>query len=334
MKYAFSVSIACFIGIALALGIMRGSGYLFDYIRAEKVVAIDLSEKKSTSTEPKVTKKASTFIASALGAFHDQENIDEEDPYSVIESAKDSLPQSLSKNASISATSYLVIDADTGLLIDERWADRAQPIASITKLVTAMTALTIMNEDARVYITSQALATEGSTGKFRSDDKYTVRELMYPLLMVSSNDAAEAIAIAYGRKNFIKAMNDWAESIGAYHTYFRDPSGLSPDNVASAHDVGIIMKWIADNRPDILDITQTRTKSIRTRTWTNMTHFLNLNTYKGGKNGFTNEAGRTGVSIFETKVRDGSRKKFIIVVLNSKNRDSDVLTLLQRAATE
>lgn len=335
-KYTFSIVAACLVGVLITFGIMKGSAYIFDSLTHQRVVAIDLSEKK-IDAESVTGKKAGSLEVvkkAATGANPGVEHeIDEEDPYSVIESAKDSLPHQL-KLASVSATSYIVMDTNTGTVVNSRLSDKALPIASITKLVTAMTARKLFDPEMRIEITSQALRTEGSTGMFRPGETYKLSEILYPLFMVSSNDAAEAIAIAYGRRQFIKAMNDWAASIGAYHTYFDDPSGLSKNNVASARDLALIMQWIATNEPDVLDITHTRTKSIRTHTWTNATHFLNLNTYRGGKNGFTDEAGRTGVSVFEAKNSSGQSHVYIIVVLNSKNRDLDVLTLLQRATEQ
>lgn len=316
IKLICTILIACALGVLFAFGIMKGSALIFDALRTPKVVQINIPEEIATSTPNRAVNDPSK----------------EEDPYSIIEKAVDSLPRA--KKNTVSSTAYIVVDANTGDVVSERAADRALPIASMTKLATIMTAKTILDPDLRVAVTARELSTEGATAKFRLGEQFKVSELFYPLLMVSSNDAAEVLADAYGHRQFIKAMNEWASSIGAYHTYFHDPSGLSKDNVASARDVALIVQWIAMHNPDVLDITHLRTKSIRAHTWTNATHFLNLATYRGGKNGFTDEAGRTGVAVFEVKGKDGRSHVYIIVVLNSANRDGDVLQLLEQATSK
>lgn len=235
-------------------------------------------------------------------------------------------------NPKISATSYIVTDIDQDIVIEERDADRLLPIASITKLVTAVVARKVFKEKTRIEITQKILLTEGDSGKFRFAEKFRVDEILFPLLMVSSNDAAEALSQTYdaehGKGKFIKEMNAWVNSIGAYRTYFRDPSGLSESNVSTAKDISIILKWIKEHEPGILDITLTKTKSIRLHTWTNPTHFLNLSSYEGGKNGFTAEAKLTSASIFSF----GKPKKYYsVVLLGSSQRDVDTLSVLNKA---
>ncbi|MEY2664228.1 MAG: hypothetical protein RIT04_36 [Candidatus Parcubacteria bacterium] len=278
---------------------------------------------KIRTTEKKVQSKSLT-------------NDYEEDPMSIIEQAKQGLPHSdTTALDAVSATAYVVTDVATNRIVMQRDASRALPIASITKLVTAVVERSLLDPDTSITITKTMLATEGATGGLRLGEKIKPEELLYPLLMVSSNDAAEAFAQAspVGRKKFIRAMNDWASSIGAYNTYFADPSGLSKLNVSSARDVALIMAWISKNAPDLLEITMTKVRSFYVHTWVNPTHFLNLSTYRGGKNGYTDEAGRTGVSLFEIKDAAGKKRQYIVVVLNSKNRDYDELSLLQQAAT-
>jgi D-alanyl-D-alanine endopeptidase (penicillin-binding protein 7) len=146
--------------------------------------------------------------------------------------------------------------------------------------------------------------------------------------MVSSNDAGEALAQndPKGRADFIRSMNEWVQSIGAYHTYFADPTGLSPENVSDAGDLAIIIRWIYLNRPDLIAITDTKVKEFRIHTWTNPTQLLNLSSYLGGKNGYIPQSGETAVSLFQV----GS-KLFAVVVLGSSDRDQDILELMREA---
>lgn len=229
----------------------------------------------------------------------------------------------------ISASSYIVTDlSDNNEVLLEKNADTLLPLASVTKLVTAVVAKRLMDSDKQIEITQSMINTNGDTGRLRLGEKLTVDELMYPLLMVSSNDASEALARAHGRTQFIKEMNDWANSIGAYRTYFRDPSGLSVQNVSTARDITIITKWIKENMPEIIDITNLKSKTVRVNTWTNPTHFLNLSVYAGGKNGYTPEANRTGLALFKLA---NPERLYAVVLLGSSYRDEDTLDVLDQA---
>jgi D-alanyl-D-alanine carboxypeptidase len=204
-------------------------------------------------------------------------------------------------------------------------SDRLLPIASLTKLVTAEVARSSIVATEHITITDDVIATYGNTAGFRSGETTTAGDLIYPLLMVSSNDAAEAYAEFYGRKKFIQAMNDFAQSIGAYRTYFSDPSGLSAQNVSTANDMVVILDWLRVHDPGLLAITELKAKTIRSHTWINPTHFLSWSNYVGGKNGYTDEANRTAASLFTL----GPNKDLVaVVVLGSSARDADELKLL------
>lgn len=254
----------------------------------------------------------------------------EEGPMTTVIQASDqgsasAKPGDVRRPPVITAPSYVVMDMTTGDILAERESYRARPIASITKLVSAAVVQEEMIPSMRIAIARSMLVAGGNSANFRIGEKFSVSDLLYPLLMVSSNDAAEALAQSYGRRAFIMKMNDWANDAGAYHTYFADPSGLSPLNISSARDVAHILATVAKDHPELLDVTLMKTKSTRIHTWVNPTHFLNLTTYLGGKNGYTDEAGRTGVGLFSVGAND---RKLIIVVLGSKDRDRDMLELL------
>lgn len=243
----------------------------------------------------------------------------------VINAATDSLPQSIVGH--ITAKAYLIKDITDGTTVAEYNANQLLPIASLSKLVTAVIARKYIPDTARIPITKQVMATYGNTADFVAGETFTSSDLMYPMLMVSSNDAAEAYAQYYGRPQFIQLMNDFVQSIGAYRTYFADPSGLDPDNVSSANDLALIINWIRKNDPGILTITELKAETIRNHTWVNPTHFLSLSYYIGGKNGYLPEADRTNVSLFRwTTTGD----VYAVVVLGSDERDADTLALLKK----
>lgn len=232
------------------------------------------------------------------------------------------------KNSAISALAYAVTDIDRDTVIFEKDADRLLPIASITKLVTAVVSDKLIDNDEPIEITEKSYSTEGNSGKLRLGEKIKAKEMLYPLLMVSSNDAAEALAAKHGRAAFIKEMNNWVNSIGAYRTHFTDPSGLSPSNLSTARDISTILKWIKKNEPSIFDITLTKEKSIRSHTWINPTHFLSYSSYAGGKNGYTTEADRTTAALFSF---GAAKRLYSVVLLGSKQRDTDTLEVLVQA---
>jgi D-alanyl-D-alanine carboxypeptidase len=239
------------------------------------------------------------------------------------------VPRASQKN--ISAKAYIVANLTTDRIILKKNDEQLLPIASITKLITAVTANKLLEENNLITMSQRFLNTYGNEAQFRLNEKFRVKEILYPLLLVSSNDAAEALAGSYddGRLNFIREMNSFTNSIGAYKTYFTDPSGLSSQNLSTARDLMIITKWMLDNTPEIFEITSTKNHTIRFHTWTNPTHLLNLSAYAGGKNGYTVEANRTSVSLFKL----GKDKKQIVavIILGSSRRDSDVLDLLEEA---
>lgn len=302
---------AIFVGMVIAAVAIIGYRFMATThvtMSSQKIISEEDPEDSSV-----ITRFSRAFISSP------------DDSREIIEQAKNSLPKPA--NSKISAKSYVVINLDTNMVVLEKDAEKLQPLASVTKLVTAIVARKLIDQNKYVTIDQKILGIYGSEGNLRFGEKLRVGELIYPMLMVSSNDSAEAVAQAYdlGRDKFIKEMNIWVNSIGAYRTYFKDASGLSPQNVSTAQDLSIIIQWVLKNDPEILDITLLKSKTIRTHTWTNPTHFLNLTSYIGGKNGYTPEADRTSVSLFKI----GKYKRtYGVVLLGSSQRDSDTLDLL------
>ena len=227
----------------------------------------------------------------------------------------------------ITATAYLVKDLTTGAIAAEYDDSRLLPIASLSKLVTAIVARKLIPADAEITITPAIMMTYGNTADFRAGETFTAGDLLYPLLLVSSNDAAEAYAQSYGRTKFLQAMNEFVQSIGAYRTTFADPSGLSPQNESTADDMATIVKWISLHDPAILAVTALKSKSLRGHTWVNPTHFLSWSYYLGGKNGYTDEADRTAVSLFAL---GPNKDVYVVVLLGSADRDTDVIKLLAK----
>ncbi len=316
LKVIFGGLLAVTFGIAIGYGIVsfsRAGGF--------RSLGINISKLTSSARIAVSHPEDGTSISGIVRTIRFSA-VEEEDP---IRAATEALDSSNHTSNGITARAYIVKNLSTGDIVTESNPNRLLPIASLTKLVTAIVAGRMLDPDSRMTITREIMSSYGNTASFKVGETLRVSDLLYPLLMVSSNDAAEALAREYGRSKFIRAMNDFAQSIGAYRTYFADPSGLSSHNVSTVTDMSIILDWIRKNNPNILAITELKTKTVRSHTWVNPAHFLSWSNYLGGKNGYTPEANRTGAALFHM----GNKKEvYSVVVLGSESRDDDVVRLL------
>lgn len=289
------------VGILLVSGLITLLGYFGDF--ANKI------KQPTDGTSISGVKRIIRYTAT------EEENL--------LNAATESLPRTSEDH--ITAKGYIVQNLTLGGIVIENDLDTIKPIASITKLITAVVARRLIDHDERMTITKEIVNTYGNTAQFQTGETFLASDLYYPLLMVSSNDAAEALARDYGRAKFVDAMNDFVQSIGAYRTYFTDPSGLSGNNISTPRDLSIILDWIRKNDQTIIEITGLKSKTVKSHTWVNPTHFLNWSTYTGGKNGYTPEAGMTTASLF---MLGPNKNIYAIVLLGSISRDADILKLL------
>jgi D-alanyl-D-alanine endopeptidase (penicillin-binding protein 7) len=137
--------------------------------------------------------------------------------------------------------SVLVLDRDTGNVLYERRADQAAPIASITKLMTALVVLDGGQplEEAVEITTEDRQRTEGNHSRLAVGTSLTRRALLRLALMSSENRAAQALGRSFpgGESAFVQAMNEKAAALGMTRSRFADPTGLSSGNVASPRDL-------------------------------------------------------------------------------------------------
>ena len=216
----------------------------------------------------------------------------------------------------VSAHSCVLMNADGRVLYGLR-EDEALPMASTTKLMTAMVVLEHSSPDDVVEIPAACCDVEGSSMYLRPGERYTVRELLYGLLLVSGNDAALALAeyAAGSEAAFVRWMNEKAEALGMRHTQYVNPHGLSAEgHVSSAADLGLLMA--ACLRVGVLiEIAGTRSVTVGEQTLFN--HNKLLGRCPGclaGKTGYTEAAGRCLVSCCE---REGTR--LICVTMDDPN---------------
>lgn len=232
------------------------------------------------------------------------------------------------------ALSYLVADVDTGEIILEKNSDMVLPIASISKLLTALVAKDLFDPHESILVSKSSIDTYGTSGGLFLGEKILVLDLFYPLLMESSNDAAEVFARAEDRTKFLSQLNQKAIELQMLKTSFEDPSGLSSRNVSTAQDLLKLVQHIDKNHKDIWDITRVKEHAILKHKWQNGNNQLKKSYFIGGKNGFTDEALKTTVSVFDIPfvLKDKTEKqkrKIAVVVLRSNDRDGDVDKLLR-----
>jgi D-alanyl-D-alanine carboxypeptidase (penicillin-binding protein 5/6) len=236
--------------------------------------------------------------------------------------------QFLERLGSVNARSFLVGDLDTGEVIFERKAHEPFAVASITKFFTAYVAAEYLQANELATIDSSELAVEGSRAGFRAGDSLTIRDLLYPLLLVSSNDAGEVIANQRDRQSFIAAMNNVASVNDLNNTSFSDPTGLSQNNISTARDLFKFMRVTKDTYPQIVGISQLSQKRVDDYTWININRATQFPEFRGGKTGFTNAARQTSIGYYEIQLSNGQTKDIGIIILQSNTRQQDTRNIL------
>src|SRR3989344_5761626 len=146
----------------------------------------------------------------------------------------------------ITAKSAIVYDLTSEKTLYLKDPNKKLPMASLTKIITAIIALESPKKDIKYVVSKEDLVGENTMG-LTSGEVLSLEELLYGLILPSGNDAAETLASNYvkGRKKFIAAMNNKAKSLGLYDTNFTNPSGLEGDGLqhTTAYDLLVITKY-------------------------------------------------------------------------------------------
>lgn len=234
----------------------------------------------------------------------------------------------------VSATSAIVIEAKTGLVLYEKNSGAKTYPASTTKIMTALLALEEVGLDDQVKVPASASGTEGSSIYLAAGEQLSMRDLLYGLMLRSGNDASLAIAqyVRPTTADFVQLMNDRAKEIGAQNTHFSNPNGLFDTNhYTTAYDMALIAKE-AMNNAEFRTIVGAKSWEA-SREEGKYNYFYNKNKvvfqYPGGtgvKIGYTKASGRTLVASSE---RDGL--SVICVVMNAPNWFNDSYQLMDYA---
>ncbi len=231
------------------------------------------------------------------------------------------IPMPAKAEETISAEAYVLMEAATGTVISERCSEEKRPMASTTKIMSALLTLESGDLDTAFTVDAQAIRVEGSSMGLQENDIVTKRALCYGMLLPSGNDAANAAAVAVSGSvpAFVQEMNARAAEIGMQNTQFVTPSGLDAEgHGASAYDMALLTREALANET-FRDIC-CRASALVTfgnppyeRTLYNSNKLLSMcEGVIGVKTGFTDAAGRCLVSAAQ---RDGVT--LICVTLNA-----------------
>jgi len=221
------------------------------------------------------------------------------------------------------SSSAMVVDQKTGRTLFGKNADARMPIASITKLMTAMVVLDAqLPLDEKIAISSEDRdSLKGTHSRIKVGTTLSRQLALRLALMSSENRAAAALARAYpgGFPAFVAAMNRKAESLGMSHTHFVDSTGLNSDNISTAQDL-VKMVNAAHAYPLIRDMTTTGFYDVAMRGGSRRIQFKNTNmlvrnkTWEIGlsKTGFINEAGHC--LVMQVNI---ANRPMVIVLLDS-----------------
>ena len=223
----------------------------------------------------------------------------------------------------ISARSYIVIDQLTGEVLLEKDADLQLPMASTTKIMTALLALEMGDLNDIVEVSANASRTTGSRAYLDAGERHTLEDLLYAMLIYSANDAAVAIAEHIGgtEENFVRLMNERASQLGLHNTHFANPHGLTAEgHYSTSSDLAklarVAMLW---DRFRQIVVTERYTLPWPARNSVRELYNINDLIYRyegatGIKTGYTSAAGQCIVA----SARRGETE-VIVVILNAQH---------------
>lgn len=302
--------------ILISLGLTRvgSSGFLSIFSSAEEV-----KEHISTDT-----------ARSATSPFFEGRSVDSASTTSPLGKVLPVRKWSV-LDAPINAEAALIQSLDESFPFLHYRTYKTWPIASITKLITAIVALEDIGENKKITVTQEAVKAEGIAGGLVSGEVYTTEDLIKIMLITSSNDAAFAFEDHMGgRTEFIRLMNKKAGEIGMKDTVIHDAAGLSELNISNANDLLKLTKYIIENHPDIFNWTRLPnilvqpTNDQTTKSLLNVNPFTNTEGFLGGKTGTLPEAKQNLLSLFSF-----NEYRIVVIVLGSDDRVKEVPEFLQ-----
>lgn len=265
--------------------------------------------------------------------YADDENELEEDLGEVLETVAQAITED---EPEISSRTAIVMDTKSNKILYGKDENRRVAMASTTKIMTATVVIENVNLKEEVTISAKAAGIGGSRLGLKKDDKISVKDLLYGLMLRSGNDAAIALAEYVGGsvEGFAEKMNAKAKELGLQNTHFVTPHGLDdPEHYTTAYELAIMANYAMKNEV-FAKIVGTKNYTVTINGYSKSLNNTNellgyLQGVKGVKTGFTNNAGRCLVTCTE---RNGF--EIITVVLGAdtkKIRTQDSIKLIEYA---
>ncbi len=238
-------------------------------------------------------------------------------------------PAAAQEEWDVTARAFVIMDAATGKTLLALNPQLMLPPASTIKVMTAKYVLDQLKLDDQVKVSAYAAAAPPSKINIKPGETYTVKELLYALLLSSANDGARALAekAAGSEETFTQKLTQQVRQWGAYRTTVATANGLPKDNqYSTAEDLAIIFRRAMQD-PEFARIIGTKTYEIQgERELRNHDRFLFTIPYaKGGKTGFTRASQHTYVGMFQNQ-----DKAIIVSLMGSKKKWADLRTLIEK----
>lgn len=243
-------------------------------------------------------------------------------------------PQKTAASVSVSASSAVLMDQESGRVLYGKNAHEKKRIASITKIMTAILAIESGKLERKVQVSAKATRAEGSSVYLKPNEKIKLEDLVYGLMLRSGNDTAEAIAEYVGGSldGFVYLMNQKAKEIGMANTNFANPHGLDnfENHYSTAYDMALLTRYAMQNETYRV-ISGTKIHKAPNpeekwdRVWRNKNRLLSKYKYTtGGKTGYTKRAKRTLVTTATKGDMD-----LISVTLNAPDDWNDHISMFE-----
>lgn len=308
-KFYFKISLI----IAVAFFI-----WFFGSSNEKPMVENNINRNLSINNQPAVLKN---FVPPTLMVFNDSDN--------VLPKRNWSIPF-----LELQADAALAMKSDGSRIYFNKNIEKRRPIASLTKLMTAIVVLENYDLNDVIKIPLSAIRREGVMGNLRPDESLTIRSLLDIMLIDSSNDAA--FALSQKRPDFISLMNKKAENLGLTDTHFSNSDGLDEQgNYSSALDVAKIFNYLIVNYPQAFEVLKTKDMLVYSLDGKIEHRLKNTNELLGslsevvaGKTGYTGEAGGA-LALLISGLTFGNENKIITIVLGSPDRFGESEKLIE-----
>lgn len=233
----------------------------------------------------------------------------------------------------ISADGVLVADFETGQVLFEKNTNVSYPIASITKLMSALAAMETISRFKVLTITQDSLAEIGDSGGLVIGETFKSEDLLYPLLLTSSNDVAKLFEKE--NRELVGTMNQKAQALGLYNTSFKDASGISSQNMSTPEDLFKLLQFLHAHKKPIFTVSGLKEYTLESlnkkkkHVWTNVNWTNGDDNFIGGKAGKTTQAGETMAGVFMVHFPEFENRPVVIIVLHSEDRVRDIEDIMR-----